>query len=71
MTGSTRYRRNGAIRLKVVPDFFAHEGAIIAAIARPSVPRLYAQEPGRLLMADLPGDNFDTRGTAWHPWWTV
>jgi len=33
--------------LKVVPDFFAHEGAIIAAIARPSVPRLYAQEPGR------------------------
>ncbi len=58
---------HGAIWLKVVPDFFAHEGAIIAAIARPSVPRLYAHEPGRLLMADLPGDNFDTRGTALAP----
>ena len=50
-----------------MPDFFAHEGAIIAAIARPSVPRLYTQEPGRLLMADLPGDNFDTRATALAP----
>ena len=58
---------HGPVWLKVVPDFFAHEGAIIAAIARPSVPRLFAQEPGRLLMADLPGDNFDTRGTALAP----
>ena len=58
---------HGDLWLKVVPDFFAHESTTIAAIGSPSVPRLYAHEPGRMVIADLPGDNFETRGAALAP----
>jgi hypothetical protein len=52
----------GRAWLKVVPDFFAHEGAIIAAMPPGApVPRLLGHEGARILMADIPGDDlFDT-----------
>jgi hypothetical protein len=56
----------GTVWLKHVPPFFAHEPAILAALAgRAPVPRLIAGEPGRVLMADVPGhDGYDETGSA-------
>ena len=43
--------------LKVVPAFFAHEGAVIGAIGSPFAPALLGTEPGRSLLADVPGED--------------
>jgi hypothetical protein len=48
--------REGHAWLKVVPSFFAHEGALMAALGRfGGVPQLLGYERGRALMADIPG----------------
>lgn len=53
----------GPLWLKAVPGFFAHEGAVMDWIGPPTAPRLYGWEPGRVLMADVPGGaNHETRG---------
>jgi hypothetical protein len=41
--------------LKAVPPFFAHEGAMLAALSGGPVPQLLAADRGRVLMADIPG----------------
>ena len=46
---------DGSVWLKCVPDFFAHEGALIDAIGPRVAPRLLAFEPGRILMAEIDG----------------
>jgi Ser/Thr protein kinase RdoA (MazF antagonist) len=52
--------REGDTWLKAVPPFFAHEGAIIAAIGAPFVPVVLGAKPGRALLGDVPGeDRFD------------
>jgi hypothetical protein len=43
--------------LKVVPPFFAHEGAIIEALAGGPVPRLLARDGARVLMPEIPGED--------------
>ena len=43
--------------LKVVPPFFAHEGSILAALAGGPVPRLLGHDGGRMLLAELPGED--------------
>jgi hypothetical protein len=48
---------HGAAWLKCVPPFFAHEGAILARLQGGPVPRLLAHEGGRLLMAEIPGED--------------
>ncbi len=49
--------------LKVVPPFFAHEGAVITALGSPDVPTLLATDGPRVLMAGLPGtDLYDAEG---------
>jgi hypothetical protein len=46
----------GLVWLKHVPPFFAHEAAMLAALGGdPRAPRLIAGEPGRMLLADIPG----------------
>ena len=45
----------GLIWLKAVPDFFAHEGAVIDWIGAPVAPRLIDFATGRALMADIAG----------------
>jgi hypothetical protein len=57
---------DGTVWLKHVPPFFAHEPAIVAALAGLApVPRLIAGEPGRMLMAEVPGhDGYDETGSA-------
>jgi hypothetical protein len=47
----------GATWLKVVPSFFAHEGALIGAIGPAFAPALLATEPGRALLGDVPGED--------------
>lgn len=49
----------GLVWLKVVPAFFAHEGALIEALASHPVPRLLAREGGRLLLAHVDGSDHD------------
>ena len=41
--------------LKVVPPFFAHEGAVLEALRDAPVPRLIARDGPRLLMAQVAG----------------
>lgn len=49
---------DGRVWLKVVPGFFAHEGALIAAMpVGAPVPRLLGHSGPRLLMADVPGED--------------
>jgi len=48
---------SGAVWLKVVPPFLAHEGAIIAHLAAAPVPRLLAHDGGRMLLAQSPGED--------------
>jgi hypothetical protein len=43
--------------LKVVPPFFAHEGRILAALAAGPVPQLLGHDGGRVLLAEVPGDD--------------
>ena len=46
----------GLVWLKHVPPFFAHESAMLRALGNDArVPRLIAGEPGRMLLADVPG----------------
>jgi hypothetical protein len=53
-----RLRAGGrACWLKVVPSFFAHEGALLARLAGCPVPAVLAHEGGRMLLAELPGDD--------------
>jgi Ser/Thr protein kinase RdoA (MazF antagonist) len=47
----------GAVWLKVVPPFFAHEGAILAHLAGGPVPRLLARDGPRMLLAEAPGED--------------
>jgi hypothetical protein len=47
----------GAAWLKCVPPFFAHEGAVLDRLAGGPVPPLLAHEPGRVLMAEIPGED--------------
>jgi phosphotransferase family enzyme len=47
---------SGDVWLKAVPPFFAHEGAMMHALAAPAVPPLIAfDDLGRTLMEDVPG----------------
>ena len=57
----------GPVWLKAVPDFFAHEAALMERLGPAVTPYVYAAEPGRLLLADAPGDNMDTRGPTLAP----
>jgi hypothetical protein len=43
--------------LKVVPSFFAHEGAVLARLAGERVPTLLGHDGGRILLAEIPGDD--------------
>ena len=43
--------------LKVVPPFFAHDGSNLAALAGGPVPRLLGRDGGRILLAELPGED--------------
>jgi Ser/Thr protein kinase RdoA (MazF antagonist) len=43
--------------LKVVPPFFAHEGALLARLAGEHVPTLIGHEGGRMLLAEIAGDD--------------
>lgn len=46
---------HGAAWLKVVPPFFAHEGALLDALAGEAVPTVIARDGPRLLLAEAPG----------------
>ena len=55
----------GRVWLKAVPDFFAHEGAVIDWIGVPVAPRLIDFAPGRALIADIAGElNHEVRKPA-------
>ena len=41
--------------LKVVPHFFAHEGALLALMAGAPVPTVLGYDGGRMLLAEIPG----------------
>jgi hypothetical protein len=45
------------IWLKSVPPFFAHEGALLRALAGGPVPELIGSEGGLILMREIPGDD--------------
>ncbi len=47
--------RGGRVWLKAVPDFFAHEGAVIDWIGAPVAPRLIDFDAGRALLVDIEG----------------
>ena len=49
--------QGGAAWLKVVPAFFAHEGALLAHLAGQRVPALLAQDGPRCLLAELQGED--------------
>ena len=46
-----------AVWLKVVPGFFAHEGALLARLAGEPVPVLLDHDGGRSLLAEIPGED--------------
>lgn len=46
-----------AVWLKVVPPFFAHEGAVLARLAGGRVPTLLGHDGGRMLLAEIAGDD--------------
>lgn len=48
--------------LKAVPPFFAHEGRLLACLAGGPVPRLLGQEGGRVLLAEIPGEDLYEAG---------
>ncbi|MEA2959166.1 MAG: hypothetical protein QOJ58_4860, partial [Alphaproteobacteria bacterium] len=43
--------------LKIVPDFFAHEGALLALMAGAQVPVLLGHDGGRMLLAEIAGED--------------
>ncbi|MGJ7528354.1 aminoglycoside phosphotransferase family protein [Variovorax sp. GB1P17] len=43
--------------LKVVPPFFAHEGRLLTRLADQPVPRLFGHDGGRILLAEIPGED--------------
>jgi hypothetical protein len=45
------------IWLKVVPDFFAHEGALLALMTGAQVPILLGHDGGRMLLAEIAGED--------------
>jgi hypothetical protein len=47
----------GQAWLKVVPPFFAHEGDILRRLQGGPVPRLLGHDGGRILMADIDGED--------------
>lgn len=58
----------GAVWLKAVPAFFAHEGNVIDWIGSPPAPQLVAHTPGRVLMQEVTGSpNHDATGPALDP----
>src|SRR5262249_27374949 len=46
-----------ALWLKVVPPFFAHEGALLPRLAGERVPTLLGYHGGRALLAEIAGDD--------------
>jgi hypothetical protein len=50
----------GAAWLKVVPPFFIHEGAMLRHLAGGPVPPLLADEGGRMLLEEVPGEDLYT-----------
>jgi hypothetical protein len=48
---------DGAVWLKVVPPFFAHEGAMLGALPPDVVPPLVATDGPRVLLREIPGDD--------------
>ena len=58
----------GWVWFKVVPPFFAHEGAAVEWVGAPPGPRLVAHAPGRTLLVEAAGEpNHGTRGPALEP----
>jgi hypothetical protein len=64
---------NGPAWLKAVPTFLAHEGPLLALlqrmgpgsgrVAHPGLPEVIAADPGRVLLADVPGkDQYGAHG---------
>lgn len=47
---------DGRVWLKAVPQFFAHEGAVIDWVGAPAAPRLIASAPARTLMTEIAGE---------------
>src|SRR5262249_44804817 len=55
---------DGAAWLKVVPPFFAHEGAMLRRLQGRPVPRLIGHDGDLVLLADIPGnDRYDAPET--------
>ena len=55
----------GAAWLKVVPPFFAHEGAVLARLDAAVVPPLVAMDGARVLLEEVPGeDQYEATGPA-------
>ena len=53
----------GPTWLKVVPPFFAHEGALLTALGADRVPEVLASDGARTLLAEVPGDDlYGVRG---------
>ncbi len=51
--------------LKVVPPFFAHEGALLPVLDPRSVPPVLGAEPGRVLLDGVPGaDQYEATGAS-------
>jgi Ser/Thr protein kinase RdoA (MazF antagonist) len=50
----------GMTWLKAVPPFFAHEGALLEALAGEAVPVVLGRQSGRLLMPEIPGADLYT-----------
>ena len=48
---------DGVAWLKVVPPFFAHEGALLERLQGAPVPALLGHEGGRMLMLEIPGED--------------
>jgi hypothetical protein len=48
--------------LKVVPGFFAHEGALLTRLAGERVPFLLGHDGGRSLLAEIPGEDLYDAG---------
>jgi hypothetical protein len=50
--------------LKSVPPFFAHEGALLERLAGGPVPRLLGHDGGRVVLAEIPGEDLYEAGPA-------
>lgn len=58
---------DGGAWLKVVPPFFAHEGAILRQLQGAPVPRLLGHDGARVILANIPGeDQYDAALPALH-----